>query len=123
MKAHNNTPYQPGSMGILCMNQLAHHTFKPGDDPTGLGWWCWTRVYGPGGFYLCLVTMYHMCYSNGPQTTYQQHVHHLTKMGRFECLHDAILSDLAKEVLKWQESRDQVVILDDCNNNTGSLTI
>jgi len=67
--------------------------------------------------------MYGLCYSTRPQTTYQQHVPQLTKMGRFECPHDAILSNLAKEVLKWQESGDQVVILMECNDDIGSLTI
>jgi len=121
--AHNDSPYLPGGMGILCMNQITCCTLKLGNNPTSLCRWCWTRVYIPGSFYLRLVTMYHLCYSTRPQTTYQQDVHHLTKLSQFEFPHDAILSDLAKEVLKWQDSRDQLVILADCNDDIGSSTI
>ncbi len=44
--------HQPGGTGILCVNAVAHQTLKPGDDLTGLGRWCWTRIRGPNGFFL-----------------------------------------------------------------------
>ncbi len=40
----NRTTYQLGGAGILCVNQVAHRTLCPGDDPSGLGRWCWTRI-------------------------------------------------------------------------------
>jgi len=48
----DNLAHQPGGTGIVCINQVAHKTLKPGDDPSGLGRWCWTRIRGPQNFYL-----------------------------------------------------------------------
>jgi len=47
--AHNRTEtntgtQQPGGTGLLCMNQVAHRTMQPGDDPLGLGCWSWIRL-------------------------------------------------------------------------------
>jgi len=66
--------YQPGGTGILCINQAAHRTLRPGDDLLGLGRWCWTRIQGPDSFILHVISMYQPCRSNGPLTVYQQHV-------------------------------------------------
>jgi len=33
----DNPAYQPGGTGIVCVNQVAHKTLKPGDDQSGLG--------------------------------------------------------------------------------------
>jgi len=48
----NAGQHQPGGTGLLCVNQVAHRTTKPSDDPLGLGWWCWIRIRGTGGFAL-----------------------------------------------------------------------
>jgi len=34
--------YQPGRMGLIILNQLAHRAQRPGDDKIGLGKWCYT---------------------------------------------------------------------------------
>jgi len=70
----NTGVHQPGGVSILCINQIAHRTVRPGDDPSGLGRWCWSRIRGPGGFFLRVISMYRPCFSNGPLTTYQQQV-------------------------------------------------
>jgi len=60
--------------------------------------------------------MYHPCFSTGPLTTYQQQVHQLNKLQRFECPRQAILTDIAKEILGWQESGNHVMLLTDFND-------
>jgi len=122
-RRETETPiYQPGGMGILCVNAVAHQTLKPGDDMTGLGWWCWTRIRGPNGFFLRIILMYCPCYSQGPMTTYQQHVRHLTNSNRFECPRDAILSDITKEIRTWQEEGDHIIVLTDFNKAVTEAT-
>jgi len=66
VKETRESPYQPGGTGILCVNQVAHRSLKPGDDPTGLGRWMWMRIRGPRGFFLWVVSIYCPCFSNGP---------------------------------------------------------
>jgi len=41
---NDNMVYQPGGTSIVCVNQVAHKTLKPGNDQSGLGRWCWTRI-------------------------------------------------------------------------------
>ncbi len=107
--------HQPGGAGILCMNQVAHKTLKPGNNLMGLGWWYWTWIQGPHGFFLCIISMYCPCVLHGPTTTYQQHVRHLTNSNRFECPQDAILLDITKEIKSWQEEGDHIIVLTDFN--------
>jgi len=119
----NNTPYQPRDTGILCVNQVMHWTMKLGNDPLGLGWWCWTCIWEPAGFVLQIVMMYRPCYSTRPLMTYQQHVYCLTKLGCFACPRELTLSNLVKEIQQWQEDGDQVVVLTDCNDNVSLASI
>jgi len=113
----DNSIFQPGGMGLLCVNQVAHKVLRPGDDPLGLGRWCWTRIHGPQGFFLRVVTMYRPCRMNGPLTVYQQHLRKLVAIQRFECPRDAILIDLEKEITCWQDEGDHIIILTDFNDD------
>ena len=98
-RLEKDTPiYQPGGTGIVCVNQVAHKTLKPGDDLSGLGRWCWTQIWGPQNFYLRIILMYRPCMSNGPMSTYQQHIRHLMSNNRYECPCEAILSDIMQEI-------------------------
>jgi len=120
---HQDADYQPGGTGILCVNQVAHHTLKPGDDPLGLGRWCWVRIRGPQGFFLRVVTMYRPCKSNGPLTVYQQHIRKLTSLQRYECPREAILTDLGKEITIWQDEGDHIILLSDINDDVTGIEV
>jgi len=67
--------------------------------------------------------MYRPCFSNGPLTTYQQHIRQLTALNHFECLREAILIDLAKEIQQWQDNGDHVLLLTDYNNDIVSSPV
>jgi len=119
----NKTPHQPGGTCILCVNQVAHKTLRPGDNPLGLGRWCSICICSPNGFFLRVVSMYCLCFSNGPLMMYQQHVWRLTKLQQFECPWDAILMDIMKEIKSWQELSDHVIVLTDFNDEVTDLAI
>jgi len=36
--------FQPGGTAIAVLNEWAHCTTRPGDDPSGLGRWSWIRI-------------------------------------------------------------------------------
>jgi len=50
--------FQPRGTALLTLNKLSHKTTKPGDDMTGFGWWCWTRLHGKENHFLRLVSAY-----------------------------------------------------------------
>jgi len=120
--SHNRTEenlqqYQPGGTGVLCVNQVVHRALRPGDDTLGLGRWCWTRIRGPNGFFLRIISMYRPCFASGPLSTYQQHVRTLSQRQRYDCPRDAILTDLAKEMHLWQDMGDHLMVLTDFNDD------
>jgi len=106
----NNSPHQPGGTGLLCLNHVAHQASRPGEDPLGLGCWCWTRICGPNGFFLRIISMYCPCFSTGPLTTYQQQIRRLNQLQRFECPCKAILKDITTEIIAWKELGDHVML-------------
>jgi len=116
-KENNTNTYQPGGTSILCINQVAHRTQQPGDDPTGLGRWCWTCIQGPNNFFLQRITMYRPCVLSGPLTTYQQHMRGLAKLNQFECPKKAILLDITQEIQSWQDLGNHIVLLTDFNDD------
>jgi len=51
-------PYQPGGTGIVVVNQLSYRVQRPGDDISGLGRWCWTRLRGKHNQFLRIISLY-----------------------------------------------------------------
>jgi len=119
----NNTPFQPGGTGILCINQVTHRALRPGEDPSSLGRWCWTRLRGGNGFVLRIILLYQPCFSNGPLSTYQQHLRRLAQMRRFECPWDTILHDLSREMWEWQDEGNHLIVLTDFNDDVMAASV
>ena len=120
-RTEENVPsYQPGGVGLLCVNQVAHRTLRPGDDILGLGRWCWTRLRGPNGFHIRIISMYRPCFSNGPLSTYQQQVRKLSKLGRYDSPRDEVLKDISKDIQLWQDDGDHIIVLTDFNDDVAA---
>jgi hypothetical protein len=66
--------HQYGGVALLSATQAAHRVSKSGRDPTGLGRWTWTSYQGRSPVSLKVVTAYRPCLSDGPLSTYSQHV-------------------------------------------------
>jgi len=115
--------YQPGGMGLLVVNQLAHRAQRPGDDIAGLGWWCWACLHGKGNKYLRLISAYRPCPSAGPLSMYQQQVRYWSSKWNNSCPWEKWLHDLQEEILRWHEVGDYVVLMADMNEDVNLETI
>jgi len=93
------------------------HTLKPGDDPLGLGHWCWVLLCSQNSHNIWVVSMYHPCKVDRALSTYQQHLCTLGQLKRDICPKQAILDDLAKENTLWQEAGKMVIIAADFNDD------
>jgi len=113
----NLPTYQPGGVGLLCVNQVAHRALCPGADVLGLGRWCWTKLRGPNGFHIRIIVMYRPCFSTGPLSTYQQHVRKLSQLHRYVCPRNELLTDISKEMHLWQDEGDHLIVLTDFNDD------
>jgi len=111
------TKFQPGGTGILITNRLAHHALWPGNDPMGLGQWCWAQVQGQANQRTWIISMYQPCKSNGPTTLYQQQIIGLAKLNRDVCPKNTILDDLCLSIKQWHEEGDNIIMFMDMNDN------
>jgi len=110
-------PYQPGGTGILVVNQLSYRAQCPGDDSVGLGRWCWAWLRGKHNQFLRVVSVYRLCISSGPLSTYQQQIRFWGSKHFDGCPRQKLLDDLQTEILKWQEDGDYIVLLADMNED------
>ena len=92
--------HQYGGVALLSTSQAAHCVSGSGRDPTGLRRWTWTRYQGRSSLYLKVVAAYRPCLSDGPQSTYSQHVNYLYGQDDNRCPRQAFLADLQAEVTK-----------------------
>jgi hypothetical protein len=59
-----------------------------------------------------VVSAYRPCHSLGVGSTYQQHLRFLARVNRgSECPRQAILDDLKKEILRWSELGNSVIVM------------
>jgi len=54
----HSSSYQPGGTGIVVLNALSHCTLKPGDDPLGLGCWCWVHLCSQNSHHIRIISLY-----------------------------------------------------------------
>jgi len=113
----HSSVYQPGGTTVVATNELSHRALRPGDDPLGLGRWCWVALYGLHSHLVRIISMYRPCKADGALSTYQQHLWTLGKLKWDSCPKQAILDDLAKEITVWQEAGDMVIIAADFNED------
>jgi len=109
--------FQPGGTAILTINKLSHKTTTPGDDTSGLGRWCWTRLRGRGNHFLRIVSLYRPGKAEGHLTTYQQQVRWFLRNKITNCPRDQILLDLITQIELWQLEGDTVIVLADINED------
>jgi len=109
--------YQPSGTGIVVTNALSHCALKPGDDPLGLGHWCWVLLRGQNSHNVQIISMYCPCKADSALSTYQHHLHTLGRLKHNLCPKQAILDDLAKEITLWQEAGKTVIIAADFNDD------
>jgi len=50
--------HQPGSTGILVVNEFSHQALCPGNDKLGMGHWSWIRLRRKAGYILHVIVAY-----------------------------------------------------------------
>jgi hypothetical protein len=107
--------HQYGGVALLSTTQAAHQVSKSGRDPTGLGRWTWTSYQGRSPVSLKVVTAYRPCLSDGPLSTYSQHVNFFYDKNDDRCPRQAFLEDLSKDIGQWIQAGEQVIVMLDAN--------
>lgn len=110
--------WQVGGVCVWSLNQMAHRVCGQGSDASGLGRWTWVRYRGKNQTSLRFVTAYRASkVSKGSSTVYAQQRNTLLKRDDSRCPRQAFVEDIGKEVKKWQEQGDAIIIALDANDD------
>ena len=108
---------QPGGVGMIATDELAHRVINTGKDPTGLGRWCWMQLQGRNGIKVRLISVYHPCDTPGATTTFQQQHRYLRKHNSDADPRQAIYDDLYIACSEWLRLGDQLIVGIDANKD------
>ncbi|MGL5936571.1 MAG: endonuclease/exonuclease/phosphatase family protein [Cetobacterium sp.] len=118
------TTRQWGGTGLMCKGKTRHYAMGVGGDKTGLGRWTWARIRGKGGIVFRYVSVYCPCDNReGKIAVWSQHKVYLQNHNDDREPRKAFLEDLKKEIQRWREEGDQILICGDLNHDVSSPTI
>ncbi len=109
--------YLHGGVIQLAMGPVVNKIRGTGYDPTKLGRWTWQRFQGMNGLYLRVITVYRPVKSNGLETVYQQQRDYFLGKDVDTCPREQFFLDLGRELRKWFDMGDQLVVMGDFNDD------
>ena len=113
-----------GGVAILSFDQAAYQNPQWGCDLSGLGRWAWTRFRGCQGTSFRVVCGYCPCpNSKEAWTVSSQHQNYLLTQNIDRDPRSVFKTNLLKEIIKWKEAKDQVLLLIDWNEDVRSPAI
>jgi hypothetical protein len=117
------TSYQPGGTLTAVRNKLVGRIATTIHDNTQLGRWSGFKFNTNFGHHLNIITVYQPTKSQGIHTTYQQHVHYFRNKGiPNPDPRKLLLSDLAALISKFNENKEETILLIDANESLISNT-
>jgi exonuclease III len=113
-----------GGTALFMPFHTSHRAISHGQDLTGLGRWCWTRLRGKRGLHTRIVTAYRpttpSTNSDDALTVFAQHEAYFrgTRNPR-----EAFLEDLSAMIQQWTTEGDQIILGGDFNQDTCADTL
>ena len=116
---------QWGGTAIITLGRITQYVRGANVDPSGLGRWVWARFQGKDGVVLRVISIYRPCYSEASKvlSVYSQHKTYFNLTNDSRDPRAALLEDLGKEILKWKDSGDQILLCGDLNENIKGTTL
>ena len=115
-------PMQAGSVSLWSINEGAHRVPEQGKDPQGLSRWAWTRYKGRSGVSLRYIAAYRpVLNKDGPLSVWSQQRTYFQQHNEDQCPRDLFTIDLCKEIEKWLESGDQLILGVDANEDVHTV--
>ena len=112
---------QVGGTGVVVTNKLSYCVSQTGQDPRGLGRWCWARIRGKNKVSTRIITVYRPASPaspSGPNTNYAQQIRGLAREGITECPIKQFWVDLVEELKVWRAAGEQLIVMGDFNEDT-----
>ena len=118
----NISKVQEGGVSLMMVGPLLQqYNFEhSGKDDTGLGRWVSMVLEGEDGIVTRIVCCYNPCYNSkaGSRTTYQQQRRYFITVEKDRtCPRKRFRDDLAKQLTKWREQGERLIVCMDANEN------
>ena len=118
----NVSKVQEGGVSLMMIGPLLEqYNFEhSGKDDTGLGRWVSMVLEGEDGIVTRIVCCYNPCYNakKGSRTTYQQQRRYFIRVEKDRtCPRKRFRDDLAKQLAKWREQGERLIVCMDANEN------
>ena len=111
--------YQPGGTAIITRNETSLRVLKEGQDERKLGRWCWQLFRGKDDIRVRMVSIYFPTIPRdkkfGHKKVYSQQQKALLQMKITESVWATFWTDLTKEIDKWIQEGDQLILGGDWN--------
>jgi len=116
--------YQPGGATVLVINKMAHRATATGENKTGQGQWCWTKLRGKQNTHIQIYAAYWSCKTFGPLTSYQQQQWYFFRtQNALKYPWDSFWKDISKEIRDTQSDGDLILVLANINKDVqGTMT-
>ena len=130
-KAYNKhdiaTRSQCGGTMMICRDQITHQMVGSGADEKGIGRWSWMLFKEEREKRTRIITVYQPNKTNDPMksgTPYQQQKRFLLNENIDLCPNEVLRKDLIKQITKWMNKGDRIIVMVDCNEDVrqGKLT-
>ena len=114
--AHNSidtdqtSRYQPGSTGVVALDDECTHVVEKGHDHSQMGRWSWLKFRGKQSYTLRVLSVYRPVKSLGLSSTFQQQVRGLHKISICGNPRQVLLDDLQTLLQQWVEAGDNIVV-------------
>jgi len=119
-KDSNANPYQLGGVAMLSCNSVVHWVASLGQDPMGLGRFCWTTYWGKNNLTLQILAGYWPCKTeNGHLSVIQQHWQYQEALqpDNLEHPHSTFWTDLRPLLQEWTMQGNQIIMGIDANKD------
>ena len=109
-----------GGNGCLLSTNATHRCESSETDPTELGRWIVTTLQGKQGMRLKIINGYRPIQdrSNRPGSVYSQHEKYFNSQGQSREPRKAFLDDLEKDIKRWAEQGEQIILCLDLNEDS-----
>ena len=109
--------YQPGGTSLISRGEMALRVMGSGEDTRKIGRWSWQLLRGKDNIKLRIISVYFPCTtrSEGFKTVVLQQQKALLQQNQKGSVYENFWKDLWKEVDRWVEDGEQIVIGGDWN--------
>ena len=103
--------------GMIVQGTTTQRILEVGEDPSGLGRWCWTKLHGIAGSVIRIISIYIPNDSPGEESVAAQHRRYYDKRRIEGDVVDLLWNDLKISMAEWYDIGEMLLVAGDFNQD------